>query len=97
MIVYVVEMLRWGDSESHSYVSGVYSNLIKALEAGIEHANFRGNKYEPAICMISIDEAKTFNNLCRNLEEAKELYQSTTGNPWKETSGETTTTNAATF
>lgn len=45
-ILYVVEALRWGDREQHSYVVGVYDTLESAKNAADEHAQYRGGKYE---------------------------------------------------
>lgn len=47
--VWVVEMLRWGDRELHSYVEGVYGTEAEARVAGEEHREWRGGKYEPHI------------------------------------------------
>lgn len=49
MRVWVVEMLRWGDRESHSYVIGVYSSRVAAVHAGKDEREHRGGKYEPEI------------------------------------------------
>ncbi len=43
--LYVVEMLRWGDRENHSYVLGVYDTKTKAENAGKFEENYRGGKY----------------------------------------------------
>lgn len=44
--LYVVEMLRWGDREKHSYVVGVFDNLKQALDEGVANEIYRGGKYE---------------------------------------------------
>lgn len=77
MIVYVLMMCRYGDSESHSYVSGVYTSLVSACKEGIEHSEYRANKYEPYIYMIGVDDVKTHNVLARNSNEVKALIEST--------------------
>ena len=69
-MVYVLEMYRWGDTENHSYVTGVYTNLKQALLGGIEHMQYRGGKYEPYITMLEIDKNTTHNHICTNKEEA---------------------------
>lgn len=82
--VYAVEMCRWGSNENHSYFSGVFTSLKQALAEGIQHAQFRGGKYEPYITMTELDSIKVHNHLCRNLEEAQALYIQITGAEWKE-------------
>ncbi len=47
---YVVEALRWGDRENHSYIVGVYDNLHDACEACVVEEMWRGGKYE---CVIN--------------------------------------------
>ena len=48
-IVYVVEMLRNGDRETHSYIGGVYSDRkIAEYEAQL-HMNSRAGKYDAEI------------------------------------------------
>ena len=44
--MYVVEALRWGDREKHSYVVGVYSNKELAEAAAELETDWRGGKYE---------------------------------------------------
>lgn len=43
---YVVEMLRWGDREQHSYVIGIYKTEKAAIENACEHMDCRGGKYD---------------------------------------------------
>lgn len=82
-IVYVVEMNRWGDTENHHYLGGVFENLIEALEEGYQHGKWwRANKYEPLIYMVEVykkgDEAHprgTHNIICRNSDEARHLLE----------------------
>lgn len=47
---FVVEALRWGDRESHSYVVGVFDNLHDACEACVVEELWRAVKYE---CVIN--------------------------------------------
>jgi len=47
---YVVEALRWGDRENHSYIVGVYDNLHDACEACVVEEMWRSGKYE---CVIN--------------------------------------------
>ena len=44
--VFVVEALRWGDRDDHSYVVGVFDNLHDACEACVVEEMWRGGKYE---------------------------------------------------
>lgn len=82
--IYVVEMCRWGSNENHSYFFGAYTTLKKALEEGIQHASFRGRKYEPYITMSELDTISVHNHMCRTLEEAQALYVEITGAEWVE-------------
>lgn len=50
MKIYVVSMYRWGDNEGHSYVLGAFvDDPNKAVKVGIEHMEYRGNKYSPEV------------------------------------------------
>jgi len=55
-IVYVVEALRWGDRENHSYVVGVYSDFSLAKSAADAHSEYRGGKYECQVHQSEIDK-----------------------------------------
>lgn len=44
--LYTVRACRWGDSETHSYIVGVYTKKHKAQEAAKTEAEYRGGKYE---------------------------------------------------
>lgn len=44
--VFVILMRRWGDTEKHSYLGGVYPEFFEAQEAAEEEATSRGGKYE---------------------------------------------------
>lgn len=55
MKVYVTEMLRWGDEESHHYIIGTFSTEEKAQEAGDAERSFRGGKYEYRIVSTLLD------------------------------------------
>lgn len=58
MKLYVVHMYRWGDTELHSYIEGVYDSLEEARLAGINEALWRDKKYEPKICIHELNESK---------------------------------------
>jgi len=42
-------MRRWGDREKHSYVIGVFDDLIQAKDVGELEKTYRGGKYKPDI------------------------------------------------
>ena len=50
MTLYIVEALRFGNREKHSYVVGVWDNFAAAKTAADDHAAYRGGKY---VCEIS--------------------------------------------
>lgn len=53
--MFVVEMLRRGDRESHSYVIGVFSTRENAEAAGIAEEVWRDRKYEYEISEYNVD------------------------------------------
>jgi hypothetical protein len=52
---FVVEALRWGDRESHSYVIGIFSSFGEATKAGKAEVSWRGGKYEYHITEHELD------------------------------------------
>jgi len=54
-VVYVVEMLRWGDREKHSYVEGVFSTMEEAEKCGHLEEIWRGGKYQASISKIVLN------------------------------------------
>ena len=56
--VYITQMLRWGDLESHHYVVGVFSSMRLAEHAGEIEKAWRGGKYEFQVlgCVVDPDE-----------------------------------------
>lgn len=54
MNVFVVEMLRWGDDESHHYLVGVLDNLKEAQEVGEIEKSWRSGKYEYRITEFAV-------------------------------------------
>lgn len=55
-IVYVVQMFRWGDTDDHSYVLGVYFSRECAEREAVKAFENRGlGKYLPAIYPATID------------------------------------------
>ena len=48
--IYVVEALRNGDREKHSYVVGVWDSLEEAKVAADCEADYRGGKY---VCVVN--------------------------------------------
>ena len=54
-VLYVVEMLRWGDRERHSYVIGVFTTRELAVIAGEAEVSWRAGKYEYDINEYQLD------------------------------------------
>lgn len=54
--IYVVEALRWGSREIHSYVVGVYSSLELGRKSADEHTAYRGGKYICTVACCNLDE-----------------------------------------
>lgn len=64
MTVYVVEMLRYGEREAHSYICGVYSDReIAEYEAQL-HMNMRVGKYSAEIHEEVVDGCKAKTLVC---------------------------------
>ena len=55
-IYYIVEALRWGERENHSYILGLYSDLERAKQAADEHTEYRGGKYQCVVHQCSMDQ-----------------------------------------
>lgn len=53
---YIVEALRWGERENHSYILGLYSDLERAKQAADEHTEYRGGKYQCVVLGCGMDE-----------------------------------------
>lgn len=60
MTLYVVEMLRWGDRECHSYILGVYSTREQAKLAGQSEEYARAGKYEYCLNIRELDLQPTW-------------------------------------
>lgn len=56
MVIFVVEALRWGSRENHSYVAGCCSTIEKAEEIKDKEEQYRGGKYECEIREYILDE-----------------------------------------
>lgn len=56
MNVYITEMLRWGEEETHHYIVGVYSNVVQAEFAGEVEKSWRGGKYDYRVVEKKLDE-----------------------------------------
>jgi len=54
--IYVTTMYRYGDKESHSYVSYAGFSKHKAIEDGRECQKNRGNKYYPQVVEFTPDD-----------------------------------------
>ena len=44
--IYTVMAFRWGDTENHGYIVGVYSKKQAAINAANDETQWRGGKYE---------------------------------------------------
>lgn len=55
-VYYIVEALRWGERENHSYILGLYSDLERAKRAADEHTEYRGGKYQCVVFGCGMDE-----------------------------------------
>ncbi len=53
--VYVVIAKRWGDSETHNYLVGVFSKESKAISEAMIERNQRGGKYECFVYCAWVD------------------------------------------
>ena len=60
-LIYVVEMLRWGDDETHHYVLGAYTTLAKAKLSGNAEKSWRAGKYDYRIVYVNLDQEPDFN------------------------------------
>ena len=54
-MLYVTEMLRWGDQETHHYIVGVYSSREGAAFAGEIEKTWRGGKYDYQVVPMELD------------------------------------------
>jgi len=55
-MIYITEMLRWGDDESHHYIIGAYSTNEEAIYAGEVEKTWRGGKYEYRVVAMEVDK-----------------------------------------
>lgn len=55
-MIYITEMLRWGDDESYHYIIGAYSSINDATYAGEVEKTWRGGKYEYRIAPVELNE-----------------------------------------
>lgn len=55
MIIYVTEMLRWGEDETHHYIIGAFDNKKTAEQYGDAHKSYRGGKYEYRVVAIELN------------------------------------------
>jgi hypothetical protein len=54
-MLYVTEMLRWGEQETHHYIVGVYSSKEGATFAGEIEKTWRGGKYDYQVVPMELD------------------------------------------
>jgi len=74
-IVYIVEALRHGDRENHSYVVGVYTTLEKAKVAADDHISYRGGKYGCAVIQAELNQKMNSDWNATLMYEAKSTAQ----------------------
>ena len=55
-VLYVVEMLRYGDREKHSYVIGAFAQRWQARQCGEIEKSWRGGKYEYEVKSIVLND-----------------------------------------
>lgn len=55
--IFVVEMRRWGEDETHHYIIGAFTSKEEAEIAGDIERTYRGSKYEPFIEELPILES----------------------------------------
>ena len=58
MNLYVVQMYRWGDKDSHSYIEGIYDNRRIACRHGKAEVRQRAGKYEYKIWKHSLNQPR---------------------------------------
>lgn len=56
MTIYITEMLRWGEPETHHYIVGAYSSREQASLAGDIEEAWRGGKYTSSVKIFEVDE-----------------------------------------
>jgi len=56
MNIYIVEAWRWGDKEEHGYVLGCWDNFEAAKQAALNHAEYRGGKYQCVVQNSKLNE-----------------------------------------
>jgi hypothetical protein len=56
--IYVVQMYRWGDTDLHSYIEGVYDSREEAEKHGMAEERSRAGKYEPKIWVHPLNEPR---------------------------------------
>lgn len=58
--IYIVNMIRWGSRENHSYFLSSHSTIEKAYRAAEKEAMDRGGKYDYEIIISEIDSGSKF-------------------------------------
>lgn len=65
-LVFITQMLKYGCTESHHYILGVYSTKAEAELAGEVEKTWRGYAYEPNVIEMELDKpmpgVKTLNH-----------------------------------
>ena len=60
--IYTVHACRWGDTETHSYIVGVYTKKQAAVNAAITEEEYRGGKYMCAVLEWMMNEGRAGNH-----------------------------------
>ena len=55
-MIYITEMIRWGDNETHHYIIGAFTIRDNAVKAGEIEKTWRGGKYDYQIVEMKIDD-----------------------------------------
>lgn len=66
---YVVLMRRWGNTEGHTYIAGVYQSQQQAVEAAEDSAYQRGGKYQYQIFECLFGQVKCVADTCGDQTE----------------------------
>ena len=70
--IFVVEALRYGDRESHSYVVGVFKQLSSARKCANSQRDYRGGKYACIVNECKFDKyADEWDYYCEEVYRAE--------------------------
>lgn len=72
MTLYIVQMYRYGDEGSHSYIEGVYDTWEEAEKHGEAEDIHRGGKYNMTIYTHRLNEPRKMKYM--SIEELKKRH-----------------------